>query len=155
MAMRSKQKTNPALYWGLGGLVIILALALWAWPTYLANPDLSSEMGASSTVDQAGHLDVQGAFQKRQEGAFLLDVRTQEEWNAGHIPGAVLIPLDLLAGRAGELPEDKEIVIYCRSGNRSAQALDLLSGVGLSDIFSMDGGINDWILAGHEVEIGE
>lgn len=155
MNKRSKQKTNQAWFWGLGGLVIILALALWAWPTYLASPDLSSEMGTSIIADQAGHLDVEGAFQKRQEGAFLLDVRTQEEWNAGHIPGAVLIPLDQLSGRAGELPEDQEIVIYCRSGNRSAQALDLLSGVGFSDIFSMDGGINDWILAGHEVEIGE
>ncbi len=135
--------------------MIILALALWAWPTFLANPDLSSATGTSIVAVPAGHLDVPGAFQKQQGGAFVLDVRTQEEWNAGHIPGATLIPLDQLSSRVGELPEDQEIVIYCRSGNRSAQALDLLTGVGFSEIYSMDGGINDWIQAGYEVVTGD
>jgi len=50
---------------------------------------------------------------------------------------------------------DQEIVIYCRSGNRSAQALSLLSDAGILDIFSMDGGINNWISAGFEVVAGE
>ena len=85
----------------------------------------------------------------------MLDVRTPAEWLEAHIPGATLIPLDELGVRMNELPADEIIVIYCRSGNRSGQALDLLLKAGYSDIFSMEGGIQDWITAGYEVEEGE
>lgn len=82
-------------------------------------------------------------------------MRTIEEWQAGHIPGTVLIPLDQLATRVGELPDDEPILIYCRSGNRSLQAQNTLAEIGFSDLYSMDGGINDWIAAGYEIEVGE
>ena len=85
----------------------------------------------------------------------MLDVRTVEEWNAGHIIGATLIPLDQITNQYGQLPDDQEIVIYCRSGNRSAEALSFLTEIGFSNIYSMDGGINDWILAGYEVKVGD
>lgn len=82
----------------------------------------------------------------------MLDVRTQAEWSEVHIPGATLIPLDELGVRMDELPADEIIVIYCRSGNRSGQALDILLKAGYSDVFSMEGGIQDWITAGYDVE---
>ncbi|MFA5007039.1 MAG: rhodanese-like domain-containing protein [Candidatus Izemoplasmatales bacterium] len=75
----------------------------------------------------------------------LVDVRTPEEYAAGHIPGALLIPLsDLEDDAAAMLPDkDAEIIVYCRSGNRSAQAADLLDGLGYARIYDM-GGIIDW-----------
>jgi rhodanese-related sulfurtransferase len=85
----------------------------------------------------------------------MLDVRSLEEWQEGYIPGATLIPLDQISSRYDELPQDQEIVIYCRSGNRSGQALALLEEAGFSKIFSMDGGINEWISAGYEVMTGD
>ena len=147
--------SNRYLVWIFVGLGLILAIAFWVWPTYLAPRPEITQTVMSITELQARQIDVEQAYQKREQGTFMLDVRTPEEWDAGHIPGATLIPLDQIALRFGELPADQEIVIYCRSGNRSAQALSILNEEGFSDIYSMDGGINDWILAGYEVTVGD
>jgi rhodanese-related sulfurtransferase len=153
MGKKQTRKKNIRV-WSMGALVLALALGLWIWPTYLA-PSTGSLDSALAVSIQDQHITVQEAQGRRENGAFMLDVRTIEEWNAGHISGATLIPLDQLSTRYNELPVDQEIVIYCRSGNRSAQALSLLSDVGILDIFSMDGGINNWISAGFEVVAGE
>ncbi len=89
-------------------------------------------------------------------GLILLDVRTPQEWaEDGHIAGATLIPLaDLEARAPAELPRDAEIVVYCRSGNRSQQAAALLLEAGYTNLSDM-GGIIDWVAAGYEVEYGQ
>ena len=69
-----------------------------------------------------GQISVGEAYSKYQNGAFVLDVRTQEEWDDFHAPNTTLIPLDQLASRLNELPRDREIVVVCRSGNRSTLA---------------------------------
>ena len=97
-------------------------------------------------------ITVEEAFDYREEGAFILDVRTQEEWDAGHIPGATLIPLDELPNRLGEVPENIEVVVVCRSGNRSASARDILLNAEFSSVTSMDGGVNQWAAAGFPIE---
>ena len=89
----------------------------------------------------------------RDDGAFVLDVREPDEWAAGHIAGATLIPLGQLPDRLGELPHDRTIVVVCRSGNRSAQGRDILLQAGFAAT-SMTGGMNDWISAGLAVVTG-
>ena len=78
-------------------------------------------------------------------GAILLDVRTEEEYKELRIPGSVLIPVAELPDRLSELPKDpaKPIVIYCRSGNRSATAAGILVKAGFPVVYDM-GGIIDW-----------
>lgn len=80
-----------------------------------------------------------------QSGYVILDVRTQEEYDAGHIPGALLIPDYEVKERAeGELPDKEQIIlVYCRSGNRSKKAAAQLEEMGYSNIKEF-GGINDW-----------
>ena len=75
----------------------------------------------------------------------ILDVRTQEEYDTGHIPGAILIPNTEIADRAEqELPnKDQLLLVYCRSGNRSKQASLILVELGYTNIREF-GGINDW-----------
>lgn len=75
----------------------------------------------------------------------LLDVRTQGEFDAGHIPGAILIPDFELASRAeAELPQkDAVILLYCRSGNRSASSARTLVEMGYTNVYDF-GGINSW-----------
>ena len=154
----SKKKTaaNQKLIWILIAIGAALAMILWVWPTYLAPTSFATVTVNSTASGLTGHfINVDQANQKSQEGAFLLDVRTPEEWQEGYIPGATLIPLDQLSARYGELPADQEIVIYCRSGNRSAQALLLLTEAGFTTVYSMDGGINNWITAGYEIVSGD
>lgn len=80
-----------------------------------------------------------------ETGYVILDVRTQEEYDQGHIPGAVLIPNTEIETRAAqELPDkDQLILVYCRSGNRSKQAADRLVKLGYTQIREF-GGILDW-----------
>ncbi len=71
-------------------------------------------------------------------GARLLDVRTPEEFDAGHIEGAVNLPIDVLPGRIGELgPPSTPIVVYCRSGRRSADAVVRLRAAGFTDVLDL------------------
>ena len=75
----------------------------------------------------------------------ILDVRTQEEYDAGHIAGAILIPNETIVDKQPELlPDlDAEILVYCRSGNRSAQAAKKLIAIGYTNVVDF-GGIIDW-----------
>ena len=78
-------------------------------------------------------------------GYILLDTRTQEEYDQSHIPGALLIPHTEIAQRAAdELPDkDQVILVYCRSGNRSKQASEVLAELGYTNVKEF-GGINTW-----------
>jgi rhodanese-related sulfurtransferase len=79
--------------------------------------------------------------------AWLLDVREDDEWAAGHVPGATHIPLGQLGTRTGELPPDDTIYVICRSGMRSARAAQALSGAGWQAI-NVAGGMQEWAEAG-------
>ena len=78
-------------------------------------------------------------------GYILLDTRTQEEYDQSHIPGALLIPHTEIAQRAAdELPDkDQVILVYCRSGNRSKQASEVLAELGYTNVKEF-GGIHTW-----------
>jgi len=82
---------------------------------------------------------------KDNKGEYLLvDVRQPEEYKAGHIPGATLIPLGELETRQGELDRSKKIITYCRSGHRSMAAAIALCGLGFEGVQHLDGGILNW-----------
>ena len=116
---------------------------------------LAVASGAGSAAGLPATISVEQAYQKYNQGAFVLDVRTQEEWNDFHAPGTTLIPLDELPGRLDELPRDREIVVVCRSGNRSQQGRDILLGAGFTQVTSMSGGLNEWRSAGYPTEMGQ
>jgi rhodanese-related sulfurtransferase len=95
-------------------------------------------------------------LQARQaEGAaiVLVDVRSPEEFAAGHIPGAVNIPVDQVAGRLDEFRAfgDREIVLYCRSGRRAGQAAEVLSAAGIGGLRHLAGDFPAWQAAGGPV----
>jgi rhodanese-related sulfurtransferase len=79
--------------------------------------------------------------------AWLLDVREDDEWAAGHVPGATHIPLGELGTRTGELPQENAIYVICRSGMRSARAAQALTGAGWQAV-NVAGGMQDWAAAG-------
>lgn len=83
------------------------------------------------------------ARQLVQEGAVLLDVRTPQEFAAGHLPRALNIPVDELQARLGELKRAASVVLYCRSGNRSARGKAMLEAAGFSRVYNL-GGMSNW-----------
>jgi rhodanese-related sulfurtransferase len=91
---------------------------------------------------------------EENEDAFLLDVRTQTEWEQdGHLENATLVPHSELEAREGELPSEKDtmILLYCRSGNRSQDAAQTLVDLGFTNIIELETGINGWKDAGMPV----
>ena len=86
--------------------------------------------------------------------AVIVDVREDSEWNEQHIPGAIHIPLAQLNGRISELKQYKDtpVITQCKSGGRSAKALDVLKSAGFSKVYNMDGGIMAWDKAGLKTE---
>lgn len=99
-------------------------------------------------------ISVAEAAVKRDAGAFILDVRQPEEWNQVHIPGSTLIPLGELEARVREVPQGREIVVVCRSGNRSATGRDILSDASFAQVTSMAGGVTQWQSAGYPTVSG-
>lgn len=82
-----------------------------------------------------------------EEGAQLVDVRAQHEWDRGRIAGATHLPLDELAQRAGEIDRERPVVFYCRGGNRSTMAATALAEAGY-DAAKLSEGIVGWAEAG-------
>lgn len=98
-------------------------------------------------------VSVEEAAGRIKEGAVLLDVRNQDEFDQERIAGSQFITLSELQQRSAELPKDREIVVQCKSGGRSAQAAAWLNRNGFSAV-NLKGGIDDWKLSGRPVEPG-
>jgi rhodanese-related sulfurtransferase len=79
-----------------------------------------------------------------EEGAQLVDVRADHEWEVGRISGAVHLPLDQLAERAGEVDRERPVILYCRGGNRSTMAAAALAEAGY-DAMKLEEGIVGWV----------
>ena len=111
---RASQLNWPVL---LAAAVLLAAVLVWSpWaPAETATPAEAQAPSSELPLE----VSVEEAYDLVENGAFLLDVRTQEEWDDFHAPQATLIPLDELARRLNEIPKDELVVIICRSGNRS------------------------------------
>ncbi len=110
------------------------------------------------TADGYENATIEHAHDHWQQGAkslipfMMLDVRTPEEYAAGHISGAKLIPVQQLAEHLSEVPHDKQVYVYCKSGGRSSRASKLLAVNGYHNIENIKGGFDAWKAAGYPVE---
>ncbi len=142
---KSKKQSKPSIppwVWGLGAAILILVIGFLFW-----QQNNNTAYPLEITVAQAAV--------KRDQGAFILDVRQPEEWVQFHIPGATLIPLGELPARLNEVPTGREVVVVCRSGNRSQSGRDILRKAGYSQSTSMAGGVTDWQAQGLPIATGE
>ncbi len=127
-----------------GGIVLVMIAFIGVWVSQQIPTLLSTSL----------EISVAQAAEKRDQGAFILDVRTVEEWEEVHIPGSTLIPLHELPARIDEVPEGEAIVVVCTSGNRSQEGRDILLDAGFEQVNSMHGGIIEWERRGYPVERG-
>jgi phage shock protein E len=146
-ALRTSRKKLTWLWAGLGILAVVVIAILT-----LGHKNPAS--AANSPTRTAALVEIQPtqASAAHDQGALLLDVRTQEEWDQYHIKDAVLIPLEQLQERLGEIPRDRDIVVVCRSGHRAQTGATLLLENGFSKISYLGGGMNAWVAAGFPVE---
>jgi rhodanese-related sulfurtransferase len=141
----SKGKSTAAFpLWGWVLLAAAVAAGIW----------LLTRPNAESPKALALEVSVAEAAKLKEEGAFMLDVREVSEWNEVHMPSATLIPLGELPNRLGEVPQDQQIVVVCRSGNRSKTGRDTLLRAGFKSVTSMRGGMNDWKASGFPTVTG-
>jgi rhodanese-related sulfurtransferase len=139
-----KPRFPSVALWAAFSVVILAAMGLYAL--------FGGRGGAETAVAYPAEISVEEAVAKREAGAFILDVREQFEWDESHIPDATLIPLSQLASRINEIPADQEIVVVCRSGNRSQDGRDILKAYGFEQVSSMSGGMLDWRSAGYPAQ---
>ncbi len=111
---------------------------------------LNRLFGARPAVPE---VDVQTFAAERDSNKELqvVDVREPDEWAAGHMPGAVLIPLGELGARTRELDPARPVVVVCRSGNRSATGTSILLQSGFRDVKNLAGGMIAWAEAGKPI----
>jgi rhodanese-related sulfurtransferase len=86
-----------------------------------------------------------------EPGAYLLDVREPDEWEAGHAPGAHHLPMMEVPARMAEIPGDTDVVVVCRSGSRSGQVVSYLMGNGWENVRNLDGGMQSWAAQGRDM----
>ncbi|NTU78559.1 MAG: rhodanese-like domain-containing protein [Chloroflexales bacterium] len=110
---------------------------------------------APAAVEPFTNISVQDLKSALDSGEklLLLDVRTPEEYTGdGHVAGSLLIPVDQVQARLGELPKDTPIVCICRSGNRSRVACETLAANGYAGLRNVEGGMRAWASAGYPIE---
>ena len=133
------------------GILLLTVLAGCASQT-----DTASAVEALSAEEIAAlpyNITVDQTYAAMQSGeVFVLDVREQSEYNDGHIPGVTLIPMNSIPNRLDEIPTDQQVIVTCRSGNRSSQVAAYLVNAGFKNIHNMEGGIVEWQSAGYPVE---
>ena len=130
------------------GILLIFVFAACApavAPAEAADIDLD-------TLPRDLDVDSVAALAERDD-VVLLDVREQNEYDAAHIPGVILLPTSTYPSWLDEIPTDKTVIVTCRSGNRSGQITALLVAEGFDNVHNMLGGIVEWDRRGYEVVV--
>lgn len=128
--MERKRAMNKWLLVALGVLAVVVFFGSRA-----------SADGAVSPIEAASLL-------KEKKDLQLIDVRTPAEYESGHLAKAKLIPVQEIESRLGEIDKSKPVLLYCRSGHRSGNALKILQGKGYTQAKHIEGGITAWQAAG-------
>lgn len=136
----------------LRALGLILGLALTVAGCSNANTGANpantggTNASAGASVGKITNVDAQDVqkLNLKDSNIQLIDVRTPEEYQSGHIPEAKLIPLQELPNRLAEIDKNKNVYVICHSGNRSRQAADILAKNGFPNIFNIKGGMLSW-----------
>lgn len=101
---------------------------------------------SNKIIDGIVQIDAEGLKEilETKKDIVLIDVREPHEYDAGHIPGVPLIPMNTIPGKMSELDKDKEYLFICRSGNRSHQVAHYLKANGFSNVQNFYGGLLSW-----------
>jgi phage shock protein E len=131
---------------GIRALLMLLFLVAATGPALVACASEAQQDAPAAAVDLPTLDAPEFAERMSEPGTVLLDVRTPEEFEAGHIEGAVNLPLvaDDFAQQVERLDADASYAVYCRTDSRSGEALQVMARHGLTDAYDLDGGMEAW-----------
>jgi rhodanese-related sulfurtransferase len=113
-----------------------------------------SNLSGDAMLSHVKEIDVQGLVTAMgEEDVVLVDVRTEMEVSRGVIDGAIHIPLHMLPFRADDLPKNRRVVFYCRTGARSAQACAFMACKGYEEVYNLRGGVMAWLKTGNTIAL--
>lgn len=130
---------------GLAALTLVLGAVAWISMSNLSS--IRSPFATSQLISPEEYIE---QFQTGSTHA-LIDVRTPDEFASGHIINAINIPVESLQARLDEVPDDTPVIVYCRSGNRSAAAAQILVAADFQPVYDL-GGIQTWVAEGLPLE---
>jgi phage shock protein E len=133
---------------------LVLAGALWLAFAVIAvagEPAAALPAPASTVAAPMSQEALREHQTRHTDHLFVLDVRTPQEYAEGHVPGAVNVPHDQLASRLAEVPKDKDVVLYCKSGRRAGIAADVLAANGYTRLSHLEGDMSAWVEKGRPV----
>ncbi|GAN35026.1 MAG: rhodanese-like domain-containing protein [Candidatus Brocadia sp. AMX2] len=144
-------KRNPGkrIVFSVGVILFLITVS-----GILSFKKLHAGEGSTKTQTEVKNISAKQAREliDREKDVFILDVRTQEEYNDAHIKGANLIPIQELEQNINKIPKDKKVIVHCAKGKRSAKACEILKDEGLKELYNVEGGINQWKSEGYPVE---
>lgn len=123
---------------------------------YIGSRTVSGWANSGHPLDTVSQMNAKELAERRPAGdVMVLDVRGHAEWESGHVPGAVSVPLGYLGQQSDQLPRDGLLVVHCQSGSRSAIAASVLRSMGFDKVVNLTGGLDGWRNAGYPVEAGQ
>ena len=108
--------------------------------------------GRGNTLGGSAEITIEQLADGPATNRLVIDVRNQSEWDAGHMPGATLIPLPELLDRLDQIPKDVEILVHCQGGGRAAIASSVLKSRGYERVTNLIGGFSAWVGMGGKIE---
>ena len=169
MSTNSEVKSKKPLFFLASVIVAMIILSIIFVPRlFLTDPNDDTDTNTGSTDNDTNtgsnpptytNINVYTAYSMINDtetypDLIILDVRTQSEYDAGHINGSILIPNTELESRIDEVQmyKDTEIIVYCRTGARSLAAVNILIAHNFTKVYNMEGGITAWDSAGYPTQ---
>lgn len=130
-------------------IISILTAAVFAAGYYVMSLSNSPEKTVGGILNAS---ELKNALEKEKDFV-LVDVRTPDEYKAGHLSGSLLVPLDTIDRNAENVltDKDKKLFVYCRTGRRSAEAVGKLRSMGYTNVYDVSGGITAWQASGYPI----
>jgi len=134
-------------------VIVAMVFASATYYTYIWLPSFQSTTTSTTTTKGYQNVTVEQAKEliSNTTGLVILDVRTLDEFNSGHIAGAICIPVTTLQGNISKLDPQSYILVTCGTGTRSAQASTILANNGFHHLYNMLGGLTAWKAANYPV----
>lgn len=146
----SQLSSSTVAVMAAGLVVLVVALLAISGVFSPADTDTGDTVVDGSSPQLISPQSYQSQFAEAEGDYVLIDVRTAGEFSGGHIVDSINIPVEQLQSRIAEVPQGMPVIVYCRSGNRSATAARILDQAGFGEVYDL-GGVIDWQNAGYSL----